>query len=207
MKKVLLTICISVSSFMAQAQSTEAQQLLLNVEKLAQFKKILQDMYDGYKILYKGYTAVKDISKGNFNLHKNFLDALLDVSPAVRKYKRIADVINYQSRIVKEYKAAFARFKEEKNFTPEEVSYLKNVYEGLLKQTAKSIDELVMVVTAGTLRMSDDERLQAVDKIYDNVLEQFSFLKEFNNNTGLLAMQRKAEQTEITISRRIDGVK
>lgn len=207
MKKVLLMICISVSSFMAQAQSTEAQQLLLNWEKLAQFKKILQDMYDGYKILYKGYTAVKDISEGNFNLHKNFLDALLDVSPAVRKYKRIADIISYQSRIVKEYKTAFARFKEEKNFTPEEISYLKNVYEGLLKQTAISIDELIMVVTAGTLRMSDDERLQAVDKIYDTVLEQFSFLKEFNNNTGLLAMQRKTEQTEITISRRIDGVK
>lgn len=207
MKKVLLMICISVSSFMAQAQSTEAQQLLLNWEKLAQFKKILQDMYDGYKILYKGYTAVKDISEGNFNLHKNFLDALLDVSPAVRKYKRIADIISYQSRIVKEYKAAFNRFKDEKSFTPEEISYLKNVYEGLLKQTAKSIDELIMVVTAGTLRMSDDERLQAVDKIYDNVLEQFSFLKEFNNNTGLLAMQRKTEQTEITISQRIDGVK
>ena len=207
MKKVLLLICISVSSFMAQAQSTEAQQLLLNWEKLAQFKKILQDMYDGYKILYKGYTAVKDISKGNFNLHKNFLDALLDVSPAVRKYKRIADIIHYQSRIVKEYKAALNRFKDEKSFTPEEISYLKNVYEGLLKQTAKSLDELIMVVTAGTLRMSDDERLQAVDKIYNTVLEQFSFLKEFNNNTGLLAMQRKAEQTEITISRRIDGVK
>lgn len=207
MKKVLLMICISVSSFVAQAQSTEAQQLLLNWGKLAQFKKILQDMYEGYKILYKGYTAVKDISEGNFNLHKNFLDALLDVSPAVRKYKRIADIISYQGRIVKEYKAAFTRFKEEKSFTPEEISYLKNVYEGLLKQTAQSIDELIMVVTAGTLRMSDDERLQAVDKIYDTVLEQFSFLKEFNNNTSLLAMQRKAEQTEITISRRIDGVK
>lgn len=207
MKKVLLMIFISASSIIAQAQSTEVQQLLLNVEKLAQFKKILQDMYYGYKILYKGYTAVKDISEGNFNIHKNFLDALLDVSPAVRKYKRIADIINYQIRIVKEYKAAFARFKEEKSFTPEEISYLKKVYDGLLKQTTKSLDELIMVITAGTLRMSDDERLQGVDKIYDAVVDQFSFLKEFNNNTALLALQRKTEQTEVTISRQINGVK
>ncbi len=66
MKKLLVIICICLASLGVKAQSQEAQQLLLNWEKLTQFKKILQNMYDGYKILYKGYTAVKDISEGNF---------------------------------------------------------------------------------------------------------------------------------------------
>src|SRR4051812_48291730 len=86
-----------------QAQEQEIQQLLLNVEKLAQFKKILQGMYDGYEILQKGYTAIKNISEGNFTIHQTFLDGLLAVSPAVRKYKRVSDVIDYQVRILKEY--------------------------------------------------------------------------------------------------------
>ncbi|MFX5583033.1 hypothetical protein ABTE20_20720, partial [Acinetobacter baumannii] len=86
--------------------------LLLNIEKLAQFKKILKNMKNGYQIIFKGYTAVKDISQGNFNLHKTFLDGLMQVSPAVKKYKRIADIISYQLRISKEYKLAFNRFKE-----------------------------------------------------------------------------------------------
>lgn len=207
MKKWIALACICVISFGAHSQSSEAQQLLLNWEKLAQFKKILQQMYDGYKILYKGYTAVKDISEGNFNLHKTFLDALLDVSPAVRKYKRVADIINYQVRIVKDYKSAFAQFKEDDQFTPQEIEYLGKVYGNLLSQSLKSLEELFMVITAGELRMSDDERLQTIDRVYETIIDQASFLKEFNNNTAILSLQRKAEQAEIKTSRLIYGLK
>lgn len=207
MKKGVLFLCIFACSFTASAQSDEAQQLLLNLEKLTQFKKILQNMYDNYKVLYKGYTAVKDISEGNFSLHKGFLDALLEVSPTVRKYNRITDIIKYQSRIVKEYKAANNRFKEENHFTTEEIAYLGKVYANLLKQTGKSIEELLMVITAGELRMSDAERIGAIDRIYVSAIDQFSFIREFNNNTALLALQRQAERTDIQMSRRISGIK
>ncbi|MBK8310915.1 MAG: TerB family tellurite resistance protein [Chitinophagaceae bacterium] len=192
--------------FQVKAQSDEAQQLLLNWQKLTQFKKILQNMYDGYKILHKGYTAVKDISEGNFTLHKTFLDGLMEVSPAVKKYKRIADIISYQVRIVKEYKTAFSQFKEEKQFTQQEIDYLSKVYENLFDQSLKSLDELAMVITSGKLRMSDDERLQAIDRIYASIEDQYSFLKDFNGNTAMLSLQRKSEQAEIRMSRRINGL-
>ncbi len=206
MKKFIVVLAMCSLAFQVKAQSYEAQQLLLNWEKLAQFKKILQNMYDGYKILDKGYTAVKDISEGNFTLHKTFLDGLLEVSPAVRKYKRIADIINYQLRIVKGYKAAFNQFKEDKQFTVEEINYLGKVYKSLFEQSLKSLDELTMVITAGKLRMSDDERLQAIDRIYSSVKDQFLFLKDFNGNTAMLSLQRKSEQAEIKMSRKINDL-
>lgn len=193
-------------SFQLKAQSDEVQQLLLNIEKLSQFRKILKNMYDGYKIIYKGYTAVKDISEGNFKIHKTFLDGLMQVSPAVKKYKRITDIISYQLRISKEYKLAYNRFKEEKQFTIEEIDYLGKVYGNLFNESLKSLDELAMIITAGKLRMSDDERLQAIDKIYLSVEEQYTFLKEFTNNTNLLSLQRKAEKAEIEMSRRLYGL-
>lgn len=163
-------------------------------------------MKDGYQIIFKGYTAVKDISQGNFNLHKTFLDGLMQVSPAVKKYKRIADIISYQLRIAKEYKLAYNRFKEEKQFTIEEVDYLGKVYSNLFNESLKNLDELAMVITSGKLRMSDDERLQAIDKIYSSVEEQYSFLKEFTNNSNLLSLQRKSEKAEIEMSRRLYGL-
>ena len=204
MKRVIWIGCFSIFFLSSRAQSAEAEQLLLDWEKLTQFKKILQQMYDGYKILHNGYTAVKDISQGNFDLHKNFLDALLDVSPAVRQYKRIADIIDYQLKIVKEYKAAFNQFKDDRNFTPEEIDYLSKVYTGLLNKSLSSLDELVMVITSGKLQMTDDERLQAIDKIYGSLIDQFSFLRDFNSSTSLLSLQRQSEQTEIEMSRVLD---
>jgi hypothetical protein len=191
----------------AFSQSQEAQQLLLNWEKLTQFKKMLKDMYAGYKIVYKGYTTIKDISEGNFDLHKDFLDGLLEVSPAVKKYKRIADIISYQLRIVKEYKAAFNQFKEDRNFTPDEIKYIGKVYSNLLVESLKCLDELSMVITAGKLRMSDDERLQAIDRIYNEIFDQFSFLQDFNNGTAVLSVQREKDMQDIDISRKLYNIK
>ena len=205
MKKIIFITLLSFISYISFAQSQEAQQLLLNWEKLTQFKKILKNMYDGYKIIHMGYTTVKDLSEGNFSLHKTFLDGLMEVSPAVKKYKKIADIINYQLRIVKEYKGAFNQFKEDKSFTIQEIEYLGKVYANLFNLSLKNIEELIMVITAGKLRMSDDERLQAIDRIYVSIEDQFTFLKAFNNNTALLALQRKSEQAEINMSRKIYG--
>jgi hypothetical protein len=207
MKIIILIVFASSLSLTAKAQSNEAQQLLLNVEKLAQFKKILQNIKDGYKILFKGYSAIKNISEGNFSIHKVFLDGLLEVSPVVKKYKRVADIISYQAKIVKDYKAAFNRFKADKIFSTEEINYMEKVYQQIFNQSLKNLDDLLMVITAGSLRMSDDERLQAIDQVYNNVMEQFSFLKNFNNSTAVLSLQRKSEKAEIDLSKKIAGYK
>ncbi len=188
-------------------QSDEAKQLLLNVEKLTQFKTILKNMKDGYQLLHKGYTAIKDISEGNFSLHKTFLDGLMEVSPVVKKYKRVVDIINYQVRIVKEYKSAFRQFKESKRFTVTEIEYFGKVYANLFAQSVKNIDDLAMIITAGKLRMSDDERLQAIDKLYDEIVDQYSFLNEFNNSAAILAVQREKDQMDIDLMRKVHGLK
>ncbi|RYY71546.1 MAG: TerB family tellurite resistance protein [Chitinophagaceae bacterium] len=203
MKKVVFCFLLMVVIGSVHAQSHEAQQLLLNWEKLSQFKKILQNMYDGYKILHKGYTTIKDISEGNFSLHKTFLDRLLEVSPIVKKYKRVSDIIRYQIMIVNEYKKAFKQFKDEGSFSPDEIEYMGKVYANLLQKSSESLDELLMVITAGELRMSDDERLGAIDRIYSSIEEQAAFLKEFNSDTGLLALQRRAERAETDLSKRL----
>jgi cysteinyl-tRNA synthetase len=206
MKKIFLILSFLAVSRTCFAQSQEAQQLLLNWEKLTQLKKILQNMYDGYKIVHKGYTTIKDISEGNFSLHKTFLDGLLEVSPAVRKYKRIADIINYQVKIVKEYKSAFNQFKDSRQFTIAEIEHSGQVHSNLFNQSVKSVDELAMVITAGRLRMGDDERLQAIDWIYNSITDQYSFLQEFNNQTAVLSVQREKDEMDIKLMRRIHGL-
>ena len=204
----MITICcFTLHTSTLSAQAEEAQQLLLNWEKLTQFKKILNNMYDGYKILHKGYTTIRNISESNFSLHKTFLDGLLQVSPAVRKYKRIADIINIQLRIVKEYKAVFNEFKQNKQFTTTEIKNIGNVYNNLFKESLQQIDELALVITSGKLRMSDDERLQVIDRVYDRITDQFAFLQEFNNNTMVLSIQRTIEQQEIELSRKLRCIK
>ncbi|MFV8342076.1 TerB family tellurite resistance protein [Flavobacterium sp. XS2P39] len=179
------------------AQSQEMQQLLLNIEKLAQFKQILQDMKKGYEILNGGYNAVKKLSQGNFNIHETFLDALMQVSPTVRNYRRVGDIVKYQLLLVKEYKTAFNRFRNSGNFNADEIAYLEKVYAKLFKQSLRNLDELASVISANKLRMTDDERLAAIDKVYADMQDKLLFLRSFNNNTSVLGIQRAKERTEV----------
>jgi len=190
----------------ALAQKDEIAQLLLNVEKLAQFKQILSDMKKGYKILNGGYNTIKDLSEGNFSLHKTFLDALMEVSPTVKNYKRVADIINYQVILVKEYKSSFNRFKRDNNFNQQELAYLGRVYENLFKQSLNNLDDLVTITTANKLRMSDDERLEAIDKIFADMQDKLLFLRYFNNNTTVLAVQRAKERNDANTMRLVYGI-
>ncbi|TCD03171.1 TerB family tellurite resistance protein [Pedobacter psychroterrae] len=179
------------------AQSQEVQQLLLNVEKLSQFKNILRDMKAGYEIISTGYNAVRDISKGNFSLYETFLDGLLAVSPEVRKYHKIVGIVSAQGRILSEYKVAFSSFRSSDKFNVKEIDYLGSVYGNLNKQSLANLEALLMVITAGHLRMSDDERLAAIDAIYSDMQEKLLFLRHFNAQGLGIARQRKLEQREV----------
>ena len=206
MKKILIIGIVLVGLLLPSkvtAQAQEMQQLILNIEKLAQFRQILKDMKKGYEILNGGYNTVKKLSQGNFNLHETFLDALMQVSPTVRNYRRVGDIVNYQVLLVKEYKAAFNRFKNNGNFNPDEIAYLERVYNNLFKQSLRNIDELTSVITANKMRMSDDERLASIDKIYADMQDKLLFLRSFNNNTSVLAIQRAKERNDVNAMRNI----
>lgn len=181
----------------ARAQSTEVQQLLLNVEKLSQLKNILSDMKKGYTILTTGYNSVKNIAQGNFRLHEVFLDGLMLVSPEVKKYHKVPSIIAYQGNILSEYKSAFQRFSASENFSLSELEYLAQVYKQLSAESLRNMDQLLLVITSSKLRMSDDERLAAIDRIYDDTLDKLTFLRSFNRQTGMLSVQRAREKAEI----------
>lgn len=210
MKKIIfismMVLAMILPSSKASAQADEIAQLVLNIEKLSQFKQILSDMKKGYEILNGGYNTVKNIAEGNFSLHKAFLDGLMEVSPTVRNYRRVADIANYQITLMKEYKNAYNRFRRDNNFNADELAYLARVYDKLFKESLRNLDELLTIVTAGKARMSDDERLQAIDRIYADMQDKLLFLRHFNNNTTVLAVQRAKERNDAQALQKIYGV-
>jgi len=204
---LLLLLCcfglLPTTGLVAQVQ--ELEQLALDIEKLAQMKSILNEMYDGYKILTQGYDAVRNLAKGNFDLHSVFLNSLLTVNPSVKKYVRVADIISSQGALVSEYKTAFAAFNHAGVFSASELNYLSGVYTNLVDKSLDNLDELVMVLTDSELRMSDAERIAAIDGIYGDIQRKLSFLRQFNGRTGVLAEQRHHILQEINTLKSLYG--
>ena len=203
MKQLILSFVMTCMFASVNCQTQEATQLLLNYEKLKQLEEILDNMYKGYKILSRGYNRIKNIAEGNYNLHQLFLDGLYAVNPAVRNYKRIPLIVNYQLVLMKEYRRAYDRFKGDPNLTSSELRYLESVYTYLVKQSLRNIEELTMITTASKLRMSDDERMRAIDRIYFDKESKLSFLRYFNNSTQLLALQRSKDKGDVTTTQKL----
>ena len=192
---LLLLFFLSSKSF---GQTQAIQQLLLDVEKLTQLKSILTELKDGYKIVSNGYTTIKNISEDNFNLHDIFLKSLLEVTPAVKNYVRIKDIIDAQLSIVREYKNALKQFKGSGEFSVDEMGYLEKVYAHLFNHSLDNLQTMLMVITAGQLRMSDDERINSIDAVWKDVSQQLTFLRHFNNQARILCLQRLKEKNDLS---------
>ena len=128
------------------------------------------------------------------------------VNPSVRNYKRIPYIIDYQKLLVKEYKNAYNRFRNDPHFTPQEIEYLANVYNYLFKASLRNIDDLVMIITATKLRMSDEERMKAIDRIFYDMEGKMGFLRSFNNSTQLLAIQRARAANDVRTLNHLYGI-
>jgi hypothetical protein len=190
-----MMLCIGLSD-KAFAQAQDIEQLTLDIEKLAQFKQILSDMKKGYDVISSGYSAISSISQGTFNLHQGFLNGLLIVSPQLRAYSRVAQIINCQKMLLSEYKSAYSNFKSGGRFTPAEISYMGTVYKNLFSQSVNNLSALTMVMTASQLRMSDDERLRQIDGIDKDMQDKLSFLRSFNRRAAAIDAQRARQQQD-----------
>jgi len=131
----------------------------------------------------------------------------LEVNSTVRNYKRVVEIISMQRQIIKEYKSANDRFRSLNVFNPQELEYFRKVYANLVERTLKNLDELIMVITSGQLRMNDAERLAAIDRIYADMQDKLLFLRHFNNKTTVLAAQRQKNLQDIEDLLRLYGIK
>jgi hypothetical protein len=204
---ILVTIFVG-SSVAAPAQSLadDIKQLVLDYQKLKEEKAILTDMYTAYNLISQGYDQIKSIAHGNFTLHQTFLNALLAVSPAVRNYYKVAQIINNEAELVREYQSAQHYFQSSGHFTLNEHTYFNDLYAGLLSRSLQNLDELAMVMTADQLRMSDGERLNAIDRIDESMTTQLTTLRTFNNANAITDGQRSMINTDIQSLQSLYGI-
>jgi hypothetical protein len=214
MKKIILTLpfaALWISAVTAQTfdewtnqQSTQKKYLL---QQIAALQVYLGYAKKGYNIVTGGINTIRNIKNGDLNLHRDFFNQLQNVNPAIRRYAKVADIIAYQVKIIKQTKLTLQQIRETKQFTEAELDYCKQVFDTLLDECIKTVEELILVTTSGELEMKDAERLKRVDGLYADVQNKYSFACSFSEDMGLLAIQRLGEQMEINRSKIINGVK
>lgn len=130
-------------------------------------------------------------------LYDDYFQELWKVKSAISNYHRVQEIIQMQVLIVNEYKSAYALFQGDKNFTPQEMDYMHQVYSGILDESLKNLDQIFLVVNAFATQMDDAKRLEIINTVYDGLQENMTDLKQFNYQNKMLSIQRAASKSEI----------
>lgn len=213
MKRILLLATAGLFAFLSSNAQTADEWLNQNstqkkylLQQIAALKVYLGYAKKGYTIVTSGVTTIRNIKNGDLNLHRDFFNRLKNVNPAIRKYAKVADIIAYQVKIIKQTKITIQQIRETKQFAEAELDHCKQVFDNLLNECMKTVEELILVTTSGKLEMKDDERLKRIDRLYADVQDKYSFACSFSEDMGLLAVQRLGEQMEINRSKLINGL-
>jgi hypothetical protein len=139
-------------------------------------------------------------------LYDDYFKELWKVKAVLANYHRVKEIIRQQVQIVNEYKGAWALFQKDKNFTPQELEYIHNIYSGMLNESLKSIDQLFLVVNAFAIQISDAKRMEIINLVADNMQQQLMDLKQFNNQNKMISLQRASEKGEIEYVKKLYGL-
>lgn len=151
-------------------------------------------------------TEISDWVEKQRKLYDDYFQELWKVKAVIAYYQRVKDIIETQVAMVNEYRGAWALFRQDHNFTADELDFIFKVYTGMLEESLKSIDQLSLVINAFATQMSDAKRLELINWAADQVEQGYRDLKEFNNQNKIMSLQRASEKGEIEYVKRLYGL-
>lgn len=204
MKKIVLLLLFA--GFLngnIYAQEKQREALL---KQIAAFKMYIEYAQKGYSIAQKGLRTISDFKRGEFNLHTDYFNSLKRINPKIKNYSRVAEIIALQIKILKSYNRIIRRVRKDDLFHGNEVAYIKRVLERLIENCDGTLEDLIVIVTAGKLEMKDDERIKRIDVLYQNMLESYTFCEDFSNQTRLMSLSRGKDTKDVKTSRALQGL-
>lgn len=203
MKKLAVILVLTVIGRTSYAQTwgewwnqanTQKKNLLENIANNQIYLEVLKK---GYGIYRDGTNTWGRLKQGDLTMHQTYFTSLKNVNPVIAENPKVQNIAADQELILKMYQQGKREFGDARYLHTDEKSYINVVYQNLLVECGKSMDELKMVITNGQSQMTDDERLKRIDKLYDDMQDKKTFITSFNNSTRILNLQRQKESVQM----------
>ena len=150
-------------------------------------------------------TEITDWVEQQHKLYDDYFQELWKVK-AVTYYQRVKDIIETQVAMINEYRGTWSLFRQDNNFTDDELGFIYKVYTGMMEESLKNIDQLYLVINAFATQMSDAKRLELINAAADKVEQGYMDMKEFNNQNKVISLQRASEKGEIEYVKKLYGL-
>lgn len=184
-----------------KAVDLKVQRLQNQTIWLQNAQKVLENQLSKLKL-----TEISDWTEKQKNLYSEYYEELWKIKSAIAYYKRIKDLTLKQVAIVDEYKWAWGLFNKDKHFKPEELEQMEKVYKGILDESIKNLDMIILVVNSFKTQMTDAKRLELINDAVNKMDGNYSDLKRYNQENIQLSIQKSRSLDETAKLKEIYGI-
>jgi hypothetical protein len=180
----------------------------LAVQKVQTETIILQDaqktLENAMQSLQLG--AITEWVQRQKDLYSAYYQELWQVKEVFLTYGKVKGMVEKQALLVANYKRAYASFRQDAHFSPQELQHIYNVYNGILSQSISNIQQLGLVINAMVTQMEDGDRLRIIEATGRNIDKNYDDFQQFTQENILLSLQRSKSQQELGMIRALYGI-
>ena len=183
------------------AMDLQVQRLQNRTIWLQNAQKVLENKLSELRL-----SEIADWTERQRQLYAEYYEELWKVKAAIAFYGQVRDIIWQQAAMVEAYRRAYALFRQDGNFSVEELGYMQRGYTGILGESVKDLDQVLLAVNSFAVQMSDGERLALIHRAAESLARHYSDLREFNEQAIRLALQRAGERNDLQRVERLYGL-
>ncbi|MBW8683448.1 conjugal transfer protein TraI [Chitinophaga rhizophila] len=170
--------------------------------KLQNAQRILENELSKLKL-----DQIADWANKTKTIYQDYFDELWRVKNILAYYKRVRQVMENQVQLVNEYKRAYNSLKRDKNFSTQELAYILEVYEGIMKESIENINQITLVIESFTTQMSDASRLEMINAAAERIESNIAAARKFTSQNILISIQRSKTKAEMDVVKMLYGLK
>jgi hypothetical protein len=150
---------------------------------------------------------ISDWTQKQKDIYKEYFEELGKVKTIISYYQKIRGITQQQTRLVEAYNRAWKLLRNDKHFTAKEIEYMGKVYTGILGETVKNIDQILMVANSFKTQMTDAKRMEIIADAAEKTEQNYTDLLIFNNQNAMLSLKRAKSEQDINMVKTMYGIK
>jgi conjugation system TraG family ATPase len=130
-------------------------------------------------------------------LYGAYYQELWQVKSVLTNFSKTATLIDRQVQLVEEEQRDWSAVQKDPHFTVDELTHIASVYNGILAQSSRNVQQIKLVIQSIVTQMDDAGRLTIIDETSHDIDVNFQDLREFTQENSLLSLQRAKDENDV----------
>ena len=160
-----------------------AQGIINSANEIKQTSSTVSNVVKNFKEVEKVYKQGKE-----------YYDKLQAVNNLVKDARKVQQTVLLVGDVSELYVKNFGKMLNDPNFFPQELVAIANGYSVLLNESTALLKELKQIVSSTSLSLNDKERMDIIDKVYNQIKDYHSLVSYYtrkNISVSILRAKKK----------------